>query len=895
MLERLFGRRTFVEWSRLLRAFHNREITSVLFAALCGAITACLIRLLFSDRAFESFLTIQYLPSAALFDKPSRYIPYLLTILVVAALIIILRIPRTVGRGLRSWAYGVTSGMRFVTFVATIGAMNLFSYGIYGQMAVDLVIVLIFFLAAFLLHVRALQASARPPDEEDIRVSVQSIGSPSPELSESDEPIKTWSEDKIGRAAIVDNLTITILISKAPVIGLVGDFGSGKTSVLNLLREHLGGKAIIVSFSTWLPGSDETLASYLMADIANECQKTYMVPGLRKSLNRLAKALSQSVSVLRGLSELLPTDTQRDDIEHLKFALSRLPTRVVVLLDELDRMEHDEIRTLLKVVRGISYLPNLSFVCAAEKSKLVETIGGDVSNASQVYFEKFFPVEVAIPKVDARDLQRAGVERIISALRRRKWFNNEAEVEGVRDQLNKAWDKKIGPFCQTLRSIGLLANDVGIAAAPLRREVDPVDLVLIETLKRFKPRVYNLVSQNSLTLTGGESMLKGGTYHTDEEKKLASDRFRAEVKSLTERESEHEAISNLLAELFPLFAKGERQSWLLQRESVKRVDEEKRIAQAGMFPAYFRYALPAAMYSAVELEEFARQTKALTTDQQRRELFVKELRSMERGSLKRDDFLKKVSEAIKVEDMDVSRSWALAAISAANEVLYDSFVGLGEAGHVIRMVIRYASRLKRPDRITFLREDIDAAADDTLAYRILRVLTDPKSDADLDVTYAELYPAFIQRMRQRYGIEVNASTLDLSTSDPRAFDEWAATDLSANGVSVDPEDQSIQRDFWKRYLSSAARSKFITTFNQILMPFYIYQTDPEPHVERKVSVELIRKLYAELPDDADMSQVPRKYKVRLYRFLRGDFKNGIPMEDVDGDDSSVTDDDLDTR
>ena len=785
--------------------------------------------------------------------------------------------------------------MRFVTLIVTVAAMSLFFYGIYRPIGAELLIVFLFFVVAFFLHVRALQASTRPADEEDIRVSLETIPKPSNEISESDEPIKTWSEDTIGRASVVDNLAVAILISKVPVIGLVGDFGSGKTSVLNLFREHVADKAIIVAFSGWLPGSADTLASYLMADIANECQKQYMVPGLRRSLDRVAKALAQSVPVLRGITELLPTDTQKDDIEHLKSALSRLPKRVVVLLDELDRMQHEEVRTLLKVVRGISYLPNLSFICAAEKSKLIETISGDVNNASQLYFEKFFPVEVAIPKVNDRDLQKAGVERIISALKRRKWFNNDGEVDIFRDQLNKVWEKKIGPFCQTLRSIGLLANDVGIAAAPLRREVDLVDLVLIETVKRFRPRIYNAIAQNSLALTGGESMLKGGEYHSDEEKKLVSERFRQQLKSLTETDAEYEAVSSLVAELFPLFAKDEPRSWVLRHESVKRVDEEKRIAQAGMFPAYFRYALPAAMFSSLELEEFSRRTKALASEQERRDLFVEELRSMERGSLKRDDFLKKVSEAIKVEDKDVSRSWALAALSAANEVLYDTFAGLGEAGHVLRMVIRYAERLKGSDRVKFLQEGILVAADDSLAYRILRILTDPKSDAELGVSYAELYPAFVQRMRGRYGLEVDVAKVDLTTSDPRAFDEWAASDLSSVGVTVDPADQPMQHDFWKRYLSGRSRSKLFTTFNQIILPFYIFQTDPAPYVENKVSIDLIRKLYAELPDDPGMSEVPRKYRVRLFRFLRGDFKNGIPMEDIDGDHDSVSDDELDAR
>src|SRR4029077_11479029 len=109
--------------------------------------------------------------------------------------------------------------------------------------------------------------------------------------SESDDPIRTWEEDALGRASLVDSMSVKLMISKSPVLALFGELGSGKTSTLNLLREHLDRKAIVVSFRTWLPGTQETFTAYLLSDIANECQKHYVVPGLRKSAKRLARAL----------------------------------------------------------------------------------------------------------------------------------------------------------------------------------------------------------------------------------------------------------------------------------------------------------------------------------------------------------------------------------------------------------------------------------------------------------------------------------------------------------------------------------------------------------------------------------------------------------------------------
>jgi hypothetical protein len=135
-------------------------------------------------------------------------------------------------------------------------------------------------------------------------------------------------------------------------------------------------------------------------------------------------------------------------------------------------------------------------------------------------------------------------------------------------------------------------------------------------------------------------------------------------------------------------------------------------------------------------------------------------------------------------------------------------------------------------------------------------------------------------MRRRYGKDVDAASVDLSTSDTLSFNLWGARDLSKHDVQPAPEDREIEHDFWKRYIGHN-KGRLIRIFNQIFMPSAIYETDPEPFVENKMSVELIRKLFSELPDDFDKDEIPLKYVNRLTRFLRGDFKNGISIEQVD--------------
>ena len=101
-------------------------------------------------------------------------------------------------------------------------------------------------------------------------------------------------------------------------------------------------------------------------------------------------------------------------------------------------------------------------------------------------------------------MQNAGVERLTRAFEQRNWFANESQKSDFRNQIAGIWKDQISLICPNLRTIGLLANDAGTAAALLKGEVNPIDLILIEMLHRFFPLVYEIVSRNSLTLTGEE-------------------------------------------------------------------------------------------------------------------------------------------------------------------------------------------------------------------------------------------------------------------------------------------------------------------------------------------------------------------------------------------------------
>lgn len=879
------NRKKYADVSRHSLSFLRREAPGLLMWACIGAIAAGSLHICFRDHNFANYVATMYAATANHFDAPTNYIAYGVTFAIAAALAIMLRLPALIRRGFRSWWFGVTSGLRFLSFVATLWFLATPEWYVPHRLRAYLIAMTIAAIMAVIQNERARMARMRVPNEKDIRISVEAKTTAGTKATESDDPIETWAEDMLGRAALVDSLTVKLLISKAPVIAVFGEFGSGKTSVLNLLREHITGKAIVVSFSTWLPGSPETLTKYLLSDIASECQREYIVPGLRQSARRIAGVLSETVPFLKGFLHLFPPPTQKDDIESLRAALRRLPKRVVVLLDELDRMQKDELLSLLKVVRGIASLPNLSFVCAAERKTVTKAVPGGTDDEKNQYLEKFFPSSVSIPKPDPQVLQKAGIERLVAALQARSWFISDEEVDLLRKRLEQIWENCIAPWTPNLRAVGLLANDVSVAAAPLRRQVDAVDLTLIELLQRFKPDVYSAISRSSVALTGGESLLRGGTYHSREDLNRIREQLSAELKTLCGEDLQFGQIKDILGEMFPDYGGHGLPSREFRPKRDVGDDDEKRIHHPGMFPAYFRYELPTAIFSAVELEDLMQKTRNAGTPVERQKLFTDRLLSMERGSLKRDDFLRKIADDIPQLPVEIGRDWVDAILRNDSELTYDIMAVFGEAGHALRMVLQVALKLPPADRVQFLAHCIEISADDTLPVRILTRLPGRHPDFDLDVKFSQLYPAFVRRMHRRYGRDVDAVTVDLSTSDPSAFGLWGMRESTTYEFTADPDDREIQHEFWLRYIGNdRARLRFV--FDRFLLPDALIEGPTEPFVEAKMSVPDLRRLAGTIPAEVAPDEHTKRVETKLRRFLRGDYANGFGIDSLGGLDES---------
>jgi len=864
--------KVFIPHDKFISAQFRRVSSGIVLGSIVAAVTRLFVR----DSVFIPTiqLKLRSLGIAHAFDGFHAYAPEMYVALIGLVALAVIPLVTYTRRFLRAWWAGITSLTTLVS-AALVAAIILLSL---QHLRISTVIVLVVLAAVvggeYLCWIRPAQPLADlqlniPNQPSELR------GSNQWSVEDTDDPIDTWEKDTIGRVAVVELLAEHSLRNRTPIVALCADFGDGKTSVMNLFRLAIQDKAIVVSFSAWLPGSEATLASDLFRDIATECRKFVHVPQLRKQGAAYARTLSGSFSYLGGLREILPAQSQREEIDDLRAALARIPRPIVVLLDDIDRMQSEEILVLLKILRGAASIPNVTFICSFSQ-KEIKTELKKIRDPSDDYLEKFFPVTINLVSPTSDELGALFRDRLTNALRADDWFPNQASEKKFSELLQRVWTESLSRICTNLRRIKLLLTDILTAARPIKGEVNPFDLTVIETVRRFYPEVYRTIRLNPFFFTLASNSLAKGRLFAEEEKKRESPQFFEKLDETMAKSSDPTAIDAMLRWIFPDYAAAKTKSISIHqiaRPTDREIAEtEKRICDSDYFSIYFRAAVPQEMFSNAELNRLLHDLVATKTESEVEAIFGRTLEAIPKLHPKREDFLWKLGRALGDVDERIAEQLAYAAAARAADYGYD-MMNLGEAARALNIVFIAAQKLSGSSVAQRILENaMSRATDDTFAKRLFeftqdrdrnRVLTE-FSHIDTD----KVKEAFIERMRRRYGPSVDASQVDISKGDWWAFRLW--TDNSAG-------DAQIEQEFWRRFIGTS-RKRLAQMVNFIYPGGNaIWPQDPRPIIDKLFPTAQIAQLLKDLPveelDDVEAKGIERFESLLKGRYPRepGDF------------------------
>lgn len=243
--------------------------------------------------------------------------------------------------------------------------------------------------------------------------------------AESDAPITTEEEDYLGRGPFVEVLAGEVLSGPNSVVALVGELGAGKSSVLHLLKRKLEkspDSPVIVDFKAWLPSGEGALVSDLLRSIETEVRQQFWWPALSGAVREFMRTISlKGFGAKVRIGSWFEDKSQRQRLMALNDVAKAFPRRVVVLVDEIDRMDRPKLYELFKILRGVPELENICFVCAFDLDVVAHTLSDgkadhDVLAATRRYTEKFFYDSVLSSLSIGRQAVRLHVSPVVAHL-----------------------------------------------------------------------------------------------------------------------------------------------------------------------------------------------------------------------------------------------------------------------------------------------------------------------------------------------------------------------------------------------------------------------------------------------------------------------------------------------
>lgn len=204
-------------------------------------------------------------------------------------------------------------------------------------------------------------------------------------------------------SVIVERLLVTDIKDQAYALGVTGEWGVGKTTFLGELKKNIGNRADVVEFNPWMCGSPEQVTSDFFASLRHQLSGRHS--RLSKSIKEYAKYVNNVAAIphpLFSVEGILPV--KQESLFEKKRALSekfaRLPKPVVVVIDDVDRLERDEVFEVLRLIRNTADLSNVIYMVAYDKEYVTSVLKEKEIKDAAAYLEKIFPVEVHLPKVE---------------------------------------------------------------------------------------------------------------------------------------------------------------------------------------------------------------------------------------------------------------------------------------------------------------------------------------------------------------------------------------------------------------------------------------------------------------------------------------------------------------
>lgn len=345
-----------------------------------------------------------------------------------------------------------------------------------------------------------------------------------------DAAVETASEDHYGFKSIAENISRSILSlpqDASSVIGIEGAWGSGKTSLLNLilknLDQHKDGHTHVLHISPWLSGSSPVEALFLPVAtiIQKEMEKRHPPEGQKKlwrkyllspeaqkvieyaqdtssrvlplveyigQFSRIVNGIAGAIKAFSGSRLAVDQKTTTKLRTEIAKQLVSLDLKFIVVMDDLDRLEPSQVAEVFRLVRAVADLPRFTHILCYDRNIITHAVEHALNVADgNRYLQKIIQLSFKIPRPETFDLRYEFRNRAQALYEQ---INEQIPEPAMVNDLISVTDT-YGAALSTPREIHQAINSLIFLYPGMRDFVYFPDLCLLQLIRVTNPALYD--------------------------------------------------------------------------------------------------------------------------------------------------------------------------------------------------------------------------------------------------------------------------------------------------------------------------------------------------------------------------------------------------------------------
>ena len=310
-------------------------------------------------------------------------------------------------------------------------------------------------------------------------------------------PCTAEDEDLLGRIKEAQDLAEKIFqtdtSNAAFTLGLTAPWGAGKTSFMLAMKDYLekqhSDETILLDFNPWMYRKAPNLTQIFFEEFSRALApyNSALASGFTRYVDHIL-AKDDSAWLQFG-ARLLPqgfkAKSTSEQYEFLKKEIGKLGRKIMIFIDDVDRLDGEELVELFSLIRNSSLsFPHMSYILAYDKEYVASQLQSKFNEHTYRYMEKILQEEYPLAKITPEQLEEA----LRLELKRIGSDDLCAPIESSGIQLVY--------HLPTLRAIKRICNTLSSYRKELEGNVALFDWFIIELIRIQYPRVFDLLRVN---------------------------------------------------------------------------------------------------------------------------------------------------------------------------------------------------------------------------------------------------------------------------------------------------------------------------------------------------------------------------------------------------------------